>query len=77
MEEYEETHTQRLSTIDTLHDLQAELDSIVEQSTSLQHSLKVNKDKTEHYTQVIDLYPDKIKVLEEKIHDKEDIINSL
>ena len=67
----------RLNTIDTLHNLQAELDSLVEHSTSLQHSLKKYKDKTEHYTQVIALYPDKIKAMEEKIHDKDDIVNSL
>ncbi|XP_065903302.1 uncharacterized protein [Dysidea avara] len=77
IEEYEEIHMKRLNTIDTLHNLQAELDSLVEHSTSLQHSLKKYKDKTEHYTQVIALYPDKIKAMEEKIHDKDDIVNSL
>ena len=67
----------RLNTIDALHNLQAELDSLVEHSTSLQHSFKKYKDKTDHYTQVIALYPDKIKTLEEKVHDKDDIVNNL
>jgi len=68
---------ERLNTIDALHNLQAELDSLVEHSTSLQHSFKKYKDKTDHYTQVITLYPDKIKTLEEKVHDKDEIVNNL
>jgi len=77
IEEYKEIHMKRLNTVDTLHNLQAELDSLVEHSTSLQHSFKMYRDKTEHYTQVIALYPDKIKTLEEKVQDKDDIVNNL
>ena len=39
-EEYEETHSKRLKSNTLLHDLQAEVDSLVDQSVSLQHSLK-------------------------------------
>lgn len=76
-EEYEETHSRRLKNNDTLHDLQAEVDSLVDQSVSLQHSLKSSREKIEQWKHVIAFYPDKIKTLKEKITDKDSIIKSL
>ena len=77
IEEYEATHTERLKSNASLQDLQAELDSLTDQSVSLQHSLKESQEKLEHSNQVVALYPDKIKTLEEKIIDQNSIIESL
>ena len=77
-EEYETTHSKRLRIVNTsLHDLQAELDSLVDQSVSLQHSLKDSQEKIEHCKQVVTCYPDQIKTLKEKITDKNSIIKNL
>ena len=76
-EEYETTHNERLRNNTSLHDLQAELDSLVDQSVSLQHSLKESQENIEHCKQVVAFYPDKIKTLEEKITDKNNIIINL
>ena len=76
-EEYETTHSERLRNNHSLRDLQAELDSLVDQSVSLQHSLKESQEKIEHCEQVVTFYPDKIKTLEEKITDKNSIIKNL
>ena len=66
-EEYEATHSKRLRRNTSLHDLQAEVDSLVDQSVSLQHSLKDSQERMKHCEQVVAFYPDKIKALEEKI----------
>lgn len=76
-EEYEATHSKRIKANTSLHDLQAELDSLVDQSVSLQHSLKDSQEKMEHCKQVVTFYPDKIKTLEDKITDKNSIIKNL
>ena len=77
IEEYESTHSERLKSNVSLHDLQAELDSLIDQSVSLQHSLKESHEKIEHSKQVVALYPDKLKTLEEKITDQSSIIENL
>ena len=52
-EEYEATHSKRLRLNTSLHDLQAEVDSLVDQSVSLQHSLKDSQEKVKHCEQLL------------------------